>query len=184
MSDVSSDVRMTGRVTANDLRRAAEWADGVRGGEYRLSMNVKLAGGGTGFGLEKVGANPNPADEIIIETTIRVPNKVIPPTFYLINPTTGHQIPIDTAKFDSIFWGEVSAEKFLIPYYVRFYSDADMQKLRDAIAKPSVVAIGHMYPTFFEEEMLQPEPYVLDIDPLLFVATDFIPLSEWVKQSK
>lgn len=182
MSEASGNRPTVGRVTANDLRRAAEWADGVRGGAYRLSMKAPLPGGATGFGLEKIEADSGPADEIIIDTPVRVPNKLIPPTFTLTNPNTQKAIPIDTAKFDSIFWGEVSAEKFLVPYYVRFYSDAQMQTLRDAISSPTVVAIGHLYPTFFEEQLRTPEPWVLDVHPQWLTDPEFMPLSGWAAQ--
>ena len=137
MSDSAAEIPARGTITADDLRRVAEWADGVRGGEYRLSMNAPLPGGGTGFGLERVDGNSSPADEISISTPRRVPNKKSPPVFMLVDPATGENIRVDTQKHDAIFWGEVSAEKFLIPYYTKFLDDAGMKTLREAIADPA-----------------------------------------------
>lgn len=169
MSDEVETTPPRNAITADDLRRVAEWADGVRGGEYRLSMNAPLPGGGTGFGLERIDGSSAPVDEIIISTPQRVPTKKSPPVFMLVDPATGENIRVDTQKHDAIFWGEVSAEKFLIPYYTRFLDDAGMQSLREAIADPDVIAIAHDYPTFID------------------VATSsrgFVPLSEWAKRDR
>lgn len=169
MSDSAAETPARGTITADDLRRVAEWADGVRGGEYRLSMNAPLPGGGTGFGLERVDGNSTLSDEIIISTPRRVPTKKSPPVFMLVDPATGENIRVDTQKHDAIFWGEVSAEKFLIPYYTKFLDDAGMTSLREAIADPDVIAIAHDYPTFID------------------VATSsrgFLPLSEWAKRER
>ena len=169
MSDSAAETPARGTITADDLRRVAEWADGVRGGEYRLSMNAPLPGGGTGFGLERVDGNSTLSDEIIISTPRRVPTKKSPPVFMLVDPATGENIRVDTQKHDAIFWGEVSAEKFLIPYYTKFLDEAGMKTLREAIADPDVIAIAHDYPTFID------------------VATSsrgFVSLSEWAKRER
>ncbi|WP_411281688.1 hypothetical protein [Gemmatimonas sp.] len=143
-------------------------------------MNAPLPGGGTGFGLEKIGTNPTSADEIIISTPVRVSTKQTPPPFALVDPSTGNEILVDTTKFDAIFWGEVSAEKFLIPYYARFMDDAGMQALREAIADPNVVAIGHEYPTFVDVVAQIPELSILDPNQVERASgSAFIPLSEW-----
>ncbi|WP_310571307.1 hypothetical protein [Gemmatimonas sp.] len=169
MSDEAENSPPRNVITADDLRRVAEWADGMRGGEYRLSMSAPLPGGGTGFGLERIEGSSDSVDELVISTPQRVPTKKSPPVFMLVDPATGEHIRVDTQKHDAIFWGEVSAEKFLIPYYTRFLDDAGMQSLREAIADPDVIAIAHDYPTFLD------------------VATSgrgFEPLSEWAKRDR
>lgn len=42
-------------------------------------------------------------------------------------------------------------EKFLIPYYARFNDEPQLAALRCAIANDAVVALSHLYPTFWEE---------------------------------
>ncbi|MBX9857310.1 MAG: hypothetical protein K2Y26_17400 [Gemmatimonadaceae bacterium] len=138
-------------VTANDLRRVAEAADGLRGTTYTLSANAPLRDGGTGLGLVPVDPKaPTAPGEIRVVTPLKAPGKPRPKAVYVQHPGTGEMIYIDTEKFDAVFWGEAAIEKFLVPYYVRFQSEGFMQTLREAITNEEIIAIAHEYPTNFD----------------------------------
>jgi len=52
---------------------------------------------------------------------------------------------------DSLFWTQSAVFKFLIPYYVPFLKPARLQELKEFSADEHILAIGHRYPTEYDE---------------------------------
>lgn len=184
MSDTShptDDPRPAASTTidANMLRRIAEAADGLRGKTLALSLEAPLRDGGTGFGLVEVDpASPPKPDEIRIHTPDATAKKQRPAAVLLKHPDTGALIELDTSAYDFVCWGAAAAEKFLVPYYVRFYSAREMQTLREAIAAEQVIAIAHEQPTFLD--VVTDRLLVLPAVGGATVEGRFVPLSEWL----
>ncbi len=125
--------------TANELRRLAEAVDGMRDKDL-----IVVIEGDKLVARERIGAE-QVAGAIHVHTASH--KKLKPEEVKLTHPKTRKRINVKTGVFDCVFWGEAACHKFLIPYYVRFYSDAQMQKLRNAISNDDVIAIAHAYPT-------------------------------------
>jgi hypothetical protein len=159
-------------LTANDLRRLAESADGQRG--TLLQLDAERAGGR----MTRAPSNTEPpTGAILVKTPMKNPDRPIPARVDVIASGSGKSVTLDTLHYDSIFWGEAAAEKFLVPYYVRFCSEPEIAALREAIENGNVLAIAHVYPTFWEgiEEAL----HVLDArEP--FFDMGFITLATWL----
>lgn len=172
----SSDAPIT--VTANDLRRLAERADGLRERDWRIVL---------GAGEEKLVLEPA-GDEsgwpnVIVRTEPAVEvdsmNKVVPdmtgmgsaeevelywskskPPVLLVGDA------VDGMKGDSVFWSQAAVEKFLIPYYTRFLSDKKLLELRTLSRDRTVIALIHREPTIYEsrrtdglgEVLVKPRP--------------------------
>ncbi len=116
--ETRANVPVAGAVNANQLRRMAEWADGVRGKNFVISMDAKRPDGTFGFGLKPLADGEAPKEnEIPVHTTIQVPGKLEPAEVLLLRTTADPEpIKLPVREFDAVFWGEVSAEKFLVPY--------------------------------------------------------------------
>jgi hypothetical protein len=157
-------------LTANDLRRLAEHADGCRGDL------MEITGEQAGGKIRRIGstsmAKPG---SLLIQTPFKNPGRKLPKSVAL---TTQSDTPhtLDTGYFDSVFWGEAAMEKFLIPYYIRF-SDDDVAKIREAIDSEDIIALAHVYPTFYEP--FKDSVFVLSDGPS-FTGIGFIPLSDWL----
>lgn len=169
-------------VTANDLRRVAEAADGMRGATYTLSANAPLRDGGTGLGLVPVDPKaPTAPGEIRVTTPLKAPGKPRPKAVFVQHPGTGEMIYVDTEKFDAVFWGEAAIEKFLVPYYVRFQSEGFMQTLREAITNEEIIAVAHEFPSIVDP--ITDHVLVLPADGALLDGK-FVPLREWIAAQK
>ncbi|MBL0890042.1 MAG: hypothetical protein IBJ19_05465 [Gemmatimonadaceae bacterium] len=169
-------------VTANDLRRVAEAADGMRGATYTLSANAPLRDGGTGLGLVPVDPKaPTAPGEIRVTTPLKAPGKPRPKAVFVQHPGTGEMIYVDTEKFDAVFWGEAAIEKFLVPYYVRFQSEGFMQTLREAITNEEIIAVAHEWPSFVDP--ITDHVLVLPAAGATLKG-QFVPLSEWLAAQK
>lgn len=136
------------RLTANELRRLAEAADGMRGGVCELAFDGPGRARIRQLKPEEVGQVP--AGAILVETAKKARNRQVPVSAVLNVAEGQNPEPLRGDKYDLVLWGEAAAEKFLVPYYVRFYNDDEMAKLRAAIADDDVLAIAHIYPTFWE----------------------------------
>ena len=62
---------------------------------------------------------------------------------------------------------------------MRFLDAAQMEKLHQAIASPTVIAIAHVYPTFFDTVESTIQPALLVATTHGFVDNGFVRLSEW-----
>lgn len=138
-------------LTSNQLRRMAEEADGQRGVELEIGDIERGADGKLLPRLRRAVAGVKSANGIRILTPKLAPNRPIPSRVTLVSPNSDREIPINPLRYDAVFWGEASMEKFLIPYYVRFYDNVQLAALRTAIANETVIALAHLYPTFWEE---------------------------------
>ena len=159
-------------VTANDLRRLAEHADGCRGD--LMEITGEIAGGK----IRRIGstsmAKPG---ALLVQTPFKNPARKLPKAVALTTQSDDvHRL--DPGYFDCVFWGEAAMEKFLIPYYVRF-SDDDVAKIREAINSEDVIALAHVYPTFYET--FKDSVFVLSDAPSFF-GSGFIPLTDWLSQ--
>ncbi len=179
--ETRANVPVAGAVNANQLRRMAEWADGVRGKNFVISMNAKRPDGTFGLGLKPLADGEAPKEnEIPVHTEVAVKNKLVPREIVVRHPDANvAPILVPVGEYDALLWGEVSAEKFLVPYYVRFFSDEQMAKLRTAISSTSVIAFLHTYPTDFLTMDTRIEPKLLVADVHGFVEGGFISLSDW-----
>jgi hypothetical protein len=163
-------------LTANQLRRLAEAADGQRG--KTLQLKLDKPGGSM---VEVSDVNGLAADAIVVSTPMKNPNRPIPAAVHVTMPDGSRQVKLDTLKYDMVLWGEAAAEKFLVPYYTRFYSEVEMEQLRAAIVSSQVIALAHVYPahvypTYYEE--IGDSLEVLDTSENL-IGLGFIPLSRW-----
>lgn len=142
------DTIISGRrtITANQLRRLAEWADGVRGETLQLIVDEE------GARVEKVtDIDAVPPGAILLSTVDRNPLRKVPKYVDVIKPSTGVAHRLDTSVYDAVCWSEAALEKFMLPYYVRFYSRKDFDTLRNAFCQGAVIAVAHIYPTFWED---------------------------------
>lgn len=170
--------------TANDLRRLAEAVDGMRDKQLRIGIvDGALVATEADIGTAR-------DQEIWVHTSSTGKPK---PTVVTLTHPNGHPITVSTAKFDCVYWGEAACEKFLVPYYIRFSSDAHMQALRKAILHPEVIAMAHTYPTRTVGISTQ-DPVALtprgETAPELYVFSDgnglldgWEPLSAWAERT-
>lgn len=128
-------------ITAGELRRLAETADGARSRDLVLIWDCDTKSYAI-VASELAGANPKLLD---IKTTERVPART---------RVNGVQIHVNglepntlTPEYDALFWSESSVEKFVIPYYSRMLEQADMIELWKAHLDEKVYAFGHVWPS-------------------------------------
>lgn len=155
------------RVTANDLRRLAEKADGLRKQPLHLAVNsdgkVDLVSNAKGLkAWDEVSVETWPAKEtdekgnhgdytgMGTAPEVELYWKEGESPILLVGDLT------DGLRGDSVFWSQAAVEKFLIPYYTRFLDDANLLKLRRFSRKSTVVAIVHREPTIYEEVEFAP----------------------------
>lgn len=123
-------------VDATFLAQAAEWADGDRDKPLYL---VKK--GNRPHLTEKLASGEKPI--LRVRTPNRTPNRKRPKI--TITGSDGAQRAIDS-DFDSVFWTESSAEKFLFPYYAvqRLYPPEELDRLRKQFMEDeNAIALGH-----------------------------------------
>jgi hypothetical protein len=154
---------MSATSTANELRKAAEYADGYRGQEVFLVYRPDVIPGDDRRGVIAV-LQPDKNDTMLctLQTPFVTPNcnmNMTPIDF--VEARSGDIVwqnlaerakdPADGSKwnFDSLFWSEAAIEKFLVPYYASFFSKAEMDLLHAAYTDPQVFALGHRVPTIY-----------------------------------
>lgn len=160
-------------LTAGALRRLAEAADGQRDRDLALFWNAtdhhyvvaeRTAAAGTKI-----------AD---IRTDSLAPARQVIPEMVQLKHRDGQVLPLD-AIYDAAFWSESSIEKFVIPYYARLYSQAELADLWAAHADPTVLALLHMEPSIYEEYDGADPLHVMVLAPGLARGTEIIPFREW-----
>ena len=151
-------------LNANDVRRLAEALDGFRGDPVRVVLrNGRLC-------WLPSTARPLPSDKELFEVqtqdaaparpklgAVRLEPRVVRPNGEVVDDVRD--------VFDSLFWTEPAVSKFVLPYYMRFYSPEDVHALWMAFLgrKPDgtddtelqVLAFGHLphsEPEIIEEE--------------------------------
>ena len=151
-------------LSANDVRRLAEALDGFRGDPVR----VVLRNGALRW--LPPGARPLPSDRELFDVqthdaaprrprlgAVRLEPRVVRPN--------GEAVDDVLDVFDALFWTEPAVSKFVLPYYMRFYSPEDVHALWLAFlgkrpdgtddAETQVLAFGHLphsEPEIIEEE--------------------------------
>jgi hypothetical protein len=141
-------------INANFLRKLAEHADGLRAERLRVVLSNEKK-----KSSRKPIIGPIDAAEYLFE--MRTPHannkKMGRPASVKIGYGVGKKplaiFPGSEKKpyFDSLFWTQSAIEKFVVPYYARIFTPTEMAKLRKAYTNENVVAIGHRYPTIYEE---------------------------------
>ena len=149
--------------TANDLRKAAEYADGHRNEEIFLVYRPARIPGDDREGVIAV-RKPHGNDKVYcsLKTPFKAPgskmsltpmNYIEARSGFLVwkNLADRPRTPDDEPKwnFDSLFWSEAAIEKFLVPYYASFFSEEEMRWLYRAYTDKDVYALGHRVPTVY-----------------------------------
>lgn len=141
---------MAVKVTANDLRKLAEHADGRRGVKMKIvargddKLDISYDENDTSLFDVYTDATDNHPMGTPKEVTISYDERKV--------VFTNKDMDMASNKFlDSMFWTQSAIEKFMVPYYARIFSPLEMRDLRTAYTDPQVIAIGHRYPTIYEE---------------------------------
>jgi hypothetical protein len=126
-------------LTANELRKLAEAADGIRD----KTAYVVWSGD-----EPQVKTKLDDGDELIVECETRNDAKKRASfTSIVLDPplidADGNAIKNIADKYDAMFWSEAAVEKFAIPYYARFTSPQDLARMLDAFNHPTTLAMMH-----------------------------------------
>jgi len=134
-------------VTANQLRWLGEEADGKRGTDYvvvwrgtddKATLGVAEAG--------KLKADERVAESIKVRTNLEGPGLLGDCTIQLFY----NGAPIDVKGADAIFITQSSFEKFVIPYYTRFMSPAQIAGMKHNYFADGYIAVAHFPPSIHQ----------------------------------
>jgi hypothetical protein len=125
-------------ISASELRRLAETADGLRNRDLvlvRREGHVILI---------------NAADKVATDdhlVTLRTDDEIDPasrPAFDLeLQIENGPSLSLRNT-YDAAFWSESAIDKFVLPYYARYMSPARLRSLRERIASdPAMIMLPH-----------------------------------------
>ncbi|HEY5086674.1 MAG TPA: hypothetical protein VII66_04860 [Gemmatimonadaceae bacterium] len=128
------------QLTANDLRKLAEAVDGIR------DEPAYVVWGTNG---PEVQTNRPASEDVMFEcmTKNENPDRAELRSIILDPPvvTSDGKLLADlAARADAMFWSEAAVEKFVIPYYVRFSTSQEVDRIRKAFSHASVVALIHL----------------------------------------
>lgn len=128
------------QLTANDLRKLAEAVDGVR------DETAYVVWGNEG---PEVRTQRPDSDDVIFECMTRnaEPNRAKMVAIKLDRPvitSDGKPLTHFERRFDAMFWSEAAVEKFMLPYYARFSSPDQMDRMRNASNQKDVAAVMHV----------------------------------------
>jgi len=126
-------------LTANELRKLAEAADGIRD----KTAYVVWSGD-----EPQVKTKLDEGDELIVECETRnsASGRSAFKSITLDPPlidADGNVIENIVDKYDAMFWSESAIEKFVIPYYAHVRSPRDLQRIGDAYIHPTTMALLH-----------------------------------------
>lgn len=131
-------------INANDLRRLAETADGMRGVDVALIVRNKVpmvvtAGGEQPgdtvcFSMRTTDLNPAAERPDVVHVHLPIENKTI---------DLPSESPDDSKKYDALFWSESAIFKFVMPYYSHEMTPAEYTAMAKNLTDPSVVAAAH-----------------------------------------
>lgn len=116
-------------LTANDVRRLAEALDGYRGDPVQVVLRD-----GALVWLPN-GEQPKTGDRPLFDVQTKDTNparpalKAIRLEPMVTAPGGGDAVDDVLTVFDALFWTEAAVSKFVLPYYMRFYSPEDVHKL-------------------------------------------------------
>ena len=128
------------QLTANDLRKLAEAVDGVR------DETAYVVWGKEG---PEVSTQQPASHEVIFEcmTSNVEPDRRKMVAIKLERPVItaeGKPLTHFERRFDAMFWSEAALEKFMLPYYARFSSPRQMDRMRNASNQKRVLAVMHV----------------------------------------
>lgn len=130
-------------LSANELRRLAEKADGLRSENPKLvddhgKINVVTEAQAQKDPGQRVLADintPNTGEGLTAGASIRV----------VLNGTT-YGDKTDLAQADAVFVTQSAIEKFLLPYYLRFKSPGEVGTIKKKLFDDKNVIAGHHLP--------------------------------------
>jgi hypothetical protein len=148
---------------ANQLRWLAEKADGLRD-EGDLAM---VYDDDVGVDIVKESDVGRRQELFHLKTPSKGPGV---PGNAQIQLTVGGRVYPATTKFgdcDAVFVTQSAIEKFLLPYYMRFKSGAEVQAIQDGLFKNGVVIAGaHVAPSFSVGIPDNDQVAILSTDPV------------------
>lgn len=127
-------------LSANELRRLAEAVDGIR------DEKAYVVWGESG---PEVKTSVEKGDDVMAECETR--NVVSGRSRFhsiIVDPPvvdgSGRRVTDFASRYDAMFWSEAAVEKFVLPYYLRFRTPADVDTIRTLFNHPSVYSIVHL----------------------------------------
>lgn len=126
-------------VTANQLRWAAEKADGTRETEFALVPDESA-------GITLVPLDDPRAKQGIVHVKTPLGGNGGLLGDAKVEVTYGDK-PIDVFGADALFLTQSAVEKFVLPYYTRFKEPAEIQVLKDKLFDADVVIAAHVPPS-------------------------------------
>lgn len=151
------------KVTAHELRAAAEHADGLRG-----QPGLRLAYRDKPRGLDDrrrgvIVVEELEGNDIDLQVDAETPYNhgatMTPPHRVTVQYEQTSAAQNVQTSLDALFWSQSAVEKFLLPYYVRVLPEHEFNILRRAMEDPRVHALGHRPPTVYV-----PDPESTDED--------------------
>jgi len=134
-------------LSASYLRRLAEHADGLRGkGPHRVGRK-------SDNDLPEIGNFTEEKTLFEVYTKLYGEHDMTPPSSVEVSgkPVFPPNQTNNQPAVDSLFWTQSAVFKFLIPYYVPFLDPAHLEELKGFSANKDILAIGHRYPTDYDE---------------------------------
>jgi len=160
-------------VDASTLRKLAESADGQRDEDLAIFWDTTNGV----YRVAKRDANIGPKI-IDVRTAMLQPGRQVIPDMVQLKHADGTLHALQPI-YDAIFWSESSIEKFVIPYYTRLLTQAELAALWRAHASADVYAILHMEPSIYETYTGLETLHLLVRAPGFARVTDIVPLSQW-----
>lgn len=126
-------------ITANELRKLAEAADGIRDEPAFLVWRD---------GIPKITRRVESSDELIMEcrTPASAPRRPSFKSIHLDPPMVDQaQVPVPdiATRFDAMFWSDSAFEKFAVPYYARISTQNELERIRAAFYSSTTFAMIH-----------------------------------------
>lgn len=126
-------------ITASELRRLAEAADGIR------DQPAYLVWGAQG---PEVKTTLGKDDELIVEceTKNSVQSRPAFKTITLDPPVVdrdGKPVTHVAGQYDAMFWSEAAVEKFVVPYYAQFNTAHHIARIMTAFNHPASIGMIH-----------------------------------------
>lgn len=167
-------------MSANQLRWLAEAADGLRGEEAYLVEQQD----GTLAVKRALAVSPTDKRLMQLDTAWRGAGmRGDAQVRILWNGRIYDPTPRDMPSPDALFVTQSAVEKFLLPYYMRFLSAAQVQALENKLYNsPGVAAAFHIHPSFgyrFPEiGIVTPHPSDDKSDVMMFDINEELPTSQ------
>lgn len=127
-------------LSANELRRLAEAVDGMRDQPAYIVWGANGPEVKTGIGRGDDVMAECETSNVVRERPRFTSITVAPP----VVDDSGTPVTDIASRYDAMFWTEAAVEKFVLPYYLRFLTPADVDVIRVLFNRPLVYAIAHL----------------------------------------